>query len=368
MTQEFNADEVEAMFEEVEQNLAFLKVVIHGSEGSGKTYTAAEMAVGMAKKIIEENKDTEVFFADTESGAGWVLDLFTTAGIKVRRSRSRAFSDLIPFIRLAQARGGILLIDSITHFGQELEKKFTKNDGSITLQSRGVIKQLWSEVSNWFVNARCHIICCGRLSYKWSWETDEETHKKNLVAVGTKVDHAASLGYEPSLLIEMRLLEASPNDKNAESHRVALVKKDRSRELDGKQFIDPTFETWLPHINKINLGGKHLGIDDSRDSSALVPKYHDGPDKAKMIDVCLEEIGIEMNRAHPGATAAAKMARQELRETLTGSPAEAHMSMQTLETLQNWRNELWKITRGHGYDQKGDALKADMQQQANELF
>jgi len=38
------------------------------------------------------------------------------------------------------------------------------------------------------------------------------------------------------------------------------VLKDRSTLLDGKTFRNPTFETFLPHIQLLNLGGKQLGV------------------------------------------------------------------------------------------------------------
>jgi hypothetical protein len=54
--------------------------------------------------------------------------------------------------------------------------------------------------------------------------------------------------------------------------RNATVLKDRFRSLDGKTFPNPSFQTFAPHILKLNLGGEHQGVDLTRSSAELVPE------------------------------------------------------------------------------------------------
>ncbi len=54
------------------------------------------------------------------------------------------------------------------------------------------------------------------------------------------------MGYEPSLLVLMeRRMEM---DTKTDRHYAKVI-KDRSTQLGGRQFQDPTFECLIPHIS-----------------------------------------------------------------------------------------------------------------------
>ena len=76
-------------------------------------------------------------------------------------------------------------------------------------------------------------------------------------------------GYEPNLLV---LMERHMNMATKNDEHVAHVIKDRSTLLDGKEIADPTFESFLPHIRCLNLGGVQLGIDTSRQFAVQHPQ------------------------------------------------------------------------------------------------
>ncbi|HHV9050759.1 TPA: AAA family ATPase, partial [Shigella flexneri] len=73
-------------------------------------------------------------------------------------------------------------------------------------------------------------------------------------------------GYEPSIRIQM---EKQMNIETGQVWRTARILKDRSTRIDGQVFSNPTFKNFLPHIESLNLGGEHPGIDTSRDNSEL---------------------------------------------------------------------------------------------------
>ena len=54
--------------------------------------------------------------------------------------------------------------------------------------------------------------------------------------------------------------------------------KDRSDVLGGLQFDDSTFENFLPHIERLNLGGTHSSFDGTRSSEQLFPSDPTGRD------------------------------------------------------------------------------------------
>ena len=53
--------------------------------------------------------------------------------------------------------------------------------------------------------------------------------------------------------------------------REAHILKERFDVIDGKSFNNPTFETFLPHISLLNLGGVQIGTDENRNSESMIP-------------------------------------------------------------------------------------------------
>jgi hypothetical protein len=96
-----------------------------------------------------------------------------------------------------------------------------------------------------------------------------------------------------------------------ETWRTATVLKDRSTLLDGKQFRNPNFASFLPHIGALNLGGKQLGVDTTRSSESTIPP--DKRDNSRIRrQIVLDEIEALLVKHHPGQTAAEKKAKAEL--------------------------------------------------------
>jgi len=82
---------------------------------------------------------------------------------------------------------------------------------------------------------------------------------------------------------------------------VAHVVKDRSTLLDGKECADPTFAFFMPHVKRLNLGGKQLGIDTSRTSDAMIPADA-RDDKIKQRAILIEEIEALLVQHFPAST------------------------------------------------------------------
>lgn len=245
-----------SIFKEALNTAGFLKTGILGFPGGGKTKTAALIAIGLHKYIKSEKP---VFFYDTETGSNYVERDFKVAGIKLMRVQSRAFTTLLAASREVEAEGGILLIDSITHPWRELVKAFKVKRGieRVNFNHWDAIKTEWGQFNEFFLNSKCHIIMCGRAGYEYDFEKDEEG-KNELIKTGIKMKTEGELGFEPSLLIEM--FADKDVDRNGKINGIinkAFVIKDRFGELNGKTFDMPNFETFLPHIKHLNIGGDH---------------------------------------------------------------------------------------------------------------
>lgn len=280
------------------------KIGVFGFAGSGKTYTAAKIAIGLHKYI---KSDKPVFFIDSETGSSYIKGMFDKEGVKVLGIKTRAFVSLMGGLREAVAGGNILLIDSITHFWQELMKSYMKknNIGKLTINHIGRLKEEWQPFPELFLNSPTHIIMCGRAGYSWGEEEDEDGDKK-LVQKGTKMKVEGDLGYEPTLLLEMEQVRTSGNIIGSEFVNKAWVLKDKFDVIKGKSFEMPTFEDFLPHINLLNIGGDFPRIDTDTNSEASIASKQGISNRLKERDILCEELWGEMELRFNNRTAEGK--------------------------------------------------------------
>ena len=212
---------ISGLFKKAEKSAAFLKMGIYGDAGSGKTRTASEVAIGLALHLQATGQPLPpVVFIDTETGAHWVRPLFESKGIEFMTAQTRAFSDLKTAVADAEAMGAILIVDSITHFWEEMKDTFLRAKRErlrrsylkLEFSDYQTLKPLWGEFTTAYLNSKAHIILCGRAGGTYEYQENEETHKKDLIQTGTKMRTEKDMGYEPSLLVEMTI-EKDPSDK-----------------------------------------------------------------------------------------------------------------------------------------------------------
>lgn len=139
-----------------------------------------------------------------------------------------------------------------------------------------------------------------------------------LITSGTKMATEKEMGYEPSLLIEMV--------KHRENGRIinrALVEKDRTDRLNGKEFDFPNFETFAPHFDFLNIGGKHFDSMEKSDSRSLFVNdiFDDGfQHEKKQREIMCEEIkGLFVKIGLDGNGVDTKKERLELLEEVFGT-------------------------------------------------
>lgn len=276
------------LFRAAKNEAAYLKLGLYGGSGSGKTYTSSLVAIGLSKMIKSKKS---VFFLDSETGSDYVLPLFKREGVELQVAKSRAFQDLLEAVDIAEENGSILIVDSITHYWDELVESYKKkkNLKRMFIQHWQEVKPTWREFSEKFVASRLHIILCGRAGDVWS-DVEDSEGVKELKKVGTKMRVEKETSYEPSLLIEM---EKAIKEKGW-THR-AFVEKDRFDIIDLKVFDNPKFEDLLPHIELLNLGGSHMALDTDRNSQDMFEKGNTGAEYHKTREQTCEEIKNEIN-------------------------------------------------------------------------
>lgn len=333
------------ILQEAKNTMAYFKCGIFGFQGSGKTFTATDLATGVCKAT----GITKLAYFDTETGSDFMLKKLREGGFTVFQVKSRAFSDLLGTIKECESENSFLIIDSLTHVWRDLmssyDRKFNRN-GRLQFQDWALIKGEWQLYADLFVNSKAHIIACGRAGYDYDYDINEDG-SKDLVKTGTKFKAEGEFGFEPSLVIEMQRLSENkldlekidtsnkrgrdakrafqPKIGSQSVHRMYIL-KDRTDTLNGCHFDyyrgceNTPFEDIKPHFDNLNIGGEHLGYGD-KDSGDRFDK-HGKPDWAKereLATIALEEISAEVTKYIPGSSAKEKQAKVRLSELVFGT-------------------------------------------------
>lgn len=336
-----------SLFSKAENTSAYLKMGIMGFAGSGKTFTATSVAIGLnqlmkQRGVAEARKP--IFFLDTETGSDWVKPRIDAAGIQLFTAKTRAFKDLLEAVPEAEASASILLIDSLTHFWVELTDAYMKKKNRTRLQFEdwSYLKTEWRKFTDLFVNSGLHVIVAGRAGYEYDYAVDQESGRKNLEKTGIKMKAEGEMGYEPSLLV---LMSRDMDMATKTDRHVANIIKDRSTLLDGKEFSEPTFESFLPHIECLNLGGRQLGVDTTRTSMSAIPA--DVRDtRRKQVEIVLEQIENLLVFFHPSTSGNDRKAKIALLESHFGTTSWKAVETMPLERLRQSYNALHLELKG----------------------
>ncbi len=298
----------------------FLKAGLLGFQKSGKTWTAALMAVALMRRLKIE---TPVAMFDTETGSGYIKPLIRKlTGKELLAQRRRSFDDMMTWGEACVKKGiQIAILDSATHPWREMCESYRKlkNRTRLQFQDWAVLKDKWGQWTNFYLNSPLHIIICGRAGYEYDYDTDEEG-KKELIKTGIKMKTESEFGFEPSLLIEMERTSGFPESRIM---RGALVIGDRFGVLDGhtvkfdacggdyeKQLaaVDTFF---APHFDML-VGGELLSVDTTTQTDFSDIGDDGWPKEKRNRDIYLGEIKGLLEAYHPGTSADAKKQKSDL--------------------------------------------------------
>jgi hypothetical protein len=115
------------------------------------------------------------------------------------------------------------------------------------------------------------------------------------------------------LLVEMEREQESDGDGGFVLRRRGTVLGDRFGVIDGRTTIDPTFEFFRPHIERLKPGA-HATVDTTVKTDAGVDDDGDGEWQAERRQraIYCEEIQGELVNAYPSQTVADKKAKLDL--------------------------------------------------------
>jgi hypothetical protein len=327
--------------EEATNNSAFAKVGIYGDAGSGKSRTAAEVAIGL-HKFIKSTKPVAMF--DTEPGHVFLLPLFKKAGIKLLAfDKSRSFVDLMGWAEEARDTVDIAIVDSISHVWRELQSAYLakinesrpphKQITRLEFQHWGPIKKEWGRFTDLFLTSKMHMVVCGRAGSIYEYQENDQG-KKELITTGTKMATEKEMGYEPSLLVEMIKDHRKDGDKRIVN--MCIVEKDRADLLNGKEFDFPNFDTFKPHFQFLNIGGEHFTMESGTSKDLFTPDGNDGwtEEKRRRVILCEEIQGLLVKHI-PGQAAADKQRKVELLEKYFSTKSWTKVESMKSEILHN---------------------------------
>jgi len=285
------------LFKEAENEQAYLKLGILGFAKSGKTYTAAHVARAI-HKYIDSTKP--VYMIDTEIGSDYLIHKFKEWEIKFCRMKTRSFVDLLDGVTEGEKQASILIIDSVTHFWENVQSSYRKAHKKrfLSYYDWGPIKEEWRKFTDAFVNSKLHIIICGRAQEVLEEEIDEQG-KKQLHSVGVKMRTEKELGYEPSFLFEMKREQIPQENKRARRYfkHDCFVFGSRLDYFHGLKFEwhpekvmknpDIIAGDIKPILDFLNIGGKHIGVENGTNSEVL---FQVNNEYKQQHDIALEKI------------------------------------------------------------------------------
>lgn len=319
---------------------AFMKAGIMGFAGSGKTYTAKEIAIGLAK--LSGGK--QVAFFDTEKGSDFVEKYFKKNNLELLVHKGRAFTDLMTVIKeVESAKIPVLIIDSISHVWRDLCDSYAKkhNRRSLSMYDWNILKGQWKQYTDAYINSPIHILMLGRAGYEYDTSTNEDTGKLEMVRSGTKMKVEGETGFEPDILIEMERVETKDGIINR-----AWIMKDRTSTMNGKFFDSPTFKTFKPFLDDLAIGQTHRGIDTNRDSSgAFEDRDWSYEERKRRRDIAIERIDEALTLSgYAGTSAEAKKNRTDVLIKVFGTSTKTGIETMDLfkleEGVQDLRYEL----------------------------
>jgi hypothetical protein len=297
------------------------KAAVRGASGSGKTWWATAVAIGLHKAIGSKKP---IAFWDTENALSYVLPHFQHNGIQVVELKARAFKLANNFFDEAEATCDIAIIDSVTHVWEELIQSFKerKHKEKLAVWDWGIIKPEYREgILNRIVNTPLHLIVCGRITDIYEYvQIDGD---KVLTTTGSKMSAEKNTEYEPSLTVELEKFTMTEDElkaaamaqkggapnlkliKKASRFRMTVI-KDRANVLGGVyefephpgEFVEADNEIWnavKPFCDALNIGGAHVGVNLGVKSTGIF----ESPDtsyqeRERQKTILLEEVEAEL--------------------------------------------------------------------------
>ena len=300
-----------SFFSPIANTKPFLKIGFEGDPGTGKSWTAALVAIGIHKKI---GSVKPIVILDTEKAAKFLLPLFEEHKIEAVVKESRSLADFTQAVKICtDGYSDVMLVDSITHIWMDFQEAYQRkvNRKLFQIQDWMIIKSDWNKnFSNVIVQSPLHIIATGRISDRMEQSVDEETGRKEFTKTGVKMQSEKNTAYEFDILVLMERHELITQQKR-EVWRQATVLKGRGNMLDGMVFKNPTWSSFEPAFDIILANPAQKEMTET-DAGTLIEIEDRKRLYVKERDRWLEEIEGLLTSVAPGQTSTEKKAKVDM--------------------------------------------------------
>jgi hypothetical protein len=185
--------------------MSFLKLSTDGTNGSGKTCTMAQLAVGVAKEYC--GSGAVHVFDSNDRWPSWKVHLFDKEKVPLVITAGDSIAALKQSLdRFRQDKGAVYVSDDLTVPWSSGLKAFSYENGNLPFDRRAQLMNQWDGFVKPFQNGEFHAIACGRLGYHWEKLEDPETGERELVQGDSKFNAGGgqNFGYDCNLECEMR--------------------------------------------------------------------------------------------------------------------------------------------------------------------
>lgn len=328
----------------------YCKIGAYGPQGSGKTTTMTIIA-GLIARLTGKKA---VYMVDSENGADYVSGVLTRQGIELKAIKTREFGTLVEVFEDFADRGEIVLVDSATHFSDNVRESYMKARGRNRLELRdyGPCNDTWRLFTRLFVNSKIHALLCGRMAFDYENYINEDG-KTEFYKSDSRMKAADQIGHEPALLVKLEQVdnatlqqqfrEANSKEARAKAIQdmrlhssidfVATIEKDRTWLIQGQRFvftstqdrdkdIKAVEDAFMPFVQWHLKGTSHSGVQENGATQALMSPAGNEfawQEEQRRRDIAIEELEGQIVAFFPGTTGKDKAVKAALLETLFGT-------------------------------------------------
>ena len=313
----------------------YFKAAFEGEPGTGKSWTAALVAIGLHKKIGSKKP---VVLIDTEKASKFLVPLFKEHGIEAMVRETHSLADLAKAMEIcSNGYSDIMVIDSITHIWMDFQEAYKRklNRQTFQIQDWMTIKSEWNKnFSIPLVQSPLHILATGRVSDRMEQEVDEDG-RKEFTKTGVKMQAEKNAAYEFDVLVLMERHELIQRKKR-EVWRRATVLKGRGNLLDGKVFDNPTYENFAPAVDAVIKDPVTARFSYAeQDAGELIKTEQDKRQWIQAKKRWLEEIEGYLVSIWPSTSAAEKKNKTDALEYAFNTRSWSAIEMMTPEVLED---------------------------------
>lgn len=296
-------------FKKATREQVWLKVLLSGASGSGKSYSALRLASGIAKKC-----NSDIAYIGTEGSRDkYYSNEFAYDLMQLEDPYTT--DKYIEAIEMAVDTGyKVLIIDSLSHEWKWLNDTHDKMPGN-SFTNWGKLKPKHRQFMEKILNSPIHIISTARGKDEWTLEDRNGKQVPKKVGMGQQQDKDISYEYTVSLMLQQDTHVASADKDNThlfDGRYDVLTERDGERLYEwantgeARKEAPPTIQTSVePDINAINDESialcKELGGSKNPELMEIVKKYVPNGNPKNITDIntakeCLEALKEFQNK------------------------------------------------------------------------